>query len=229
MSGLDDLRRLQSAAQSFVREPRSAIGMDETGTVEVRVDETGRLDAVEIHRDWRRRFSPEAVAPAVLAAAGDALAKQAAAWAEDVRRPPPPARPAAGPTGPAVRPRFDGAPDPRLHDLLRTVTEAFAEIGAYAEHVQASAQRTTTGRSHSGRVTITLTGSHLTTVEIDERWLRSEASGRQVADEIEAACRQAYRAIAADDEATSTRTPHLDEVRRLARDPENFIRRVTGD
>ncbi|MBB3093819.1 DNA-binding protein YbaB [Actinoplanes campanulatus] len=229
MSGLDDLRRLQDTARSLVREPRPAIGMEETGTVEVRVDETGRLDAVEIHRDWRRRLSPEAVAPAVLAAAGDALTKQATAWAEAMQSPPPPVRPAAGPTAPPVRPRFEQAPDPRLHELLWTVTEAFAELRAYTEHAQAAAQRTTTGRSHSGRVTVTLTGSHLTTVEIDERWLRSEASGRQMADEIEAACRQAYRAIAADDEAAAAGTPHLNEVRELARDSQNFIRRVTGD
>ncbi|MBO3736942.1 hypothetical protein, partial [Actinoplanes flavus] len=143
MDGWDDLRRLQREVQSLVRERRASIGMDETGTVEVRVDESGRVDAVEIHRDWRRRLSPETVAPAVLAAAGNALTNQATAWAEDMRRPAPPA---TEPAGTAPRPRFAGSvPDPRLHELLLTVTGAFAELGAHAGRVAAAAPRTTTG------------------------------------------------------------------------------------
>ncbi|MBW6433846.1 YbaB/EbfC family nucleoid-associated protein [Actinoplanes hulinensis] len=230
MDQWDELRRLQREAGSLVHEPRPAIGADDTGTVEVRVDGAGRIDAVEVHRDWRRRLSPEAVGPAVLAAAGDALTKQATALAVDALRPSPPPRPPAESPGPPPSPHLsrDG-PDPRLHELLVTVTDAIGELHAYTEHMEAVATRTTIGRTRSGRVTVTFTGRHLTAVEIDFRWLGAEADGRQIADEVEAACREAYRVIAAEDEAAAARTPHLTAVRDLARDPREFLRRITGD
>ncbi|MEV0898441.1 YbaB/EbfC family nucleoid-associated protein [Actinoplanes sp. NPDC049802] len=230
MDQWDELRRLQREAASLVREPRPAIGTDDTGTVEVRVDGTGLIDAVEVHRDWRRRLSPERVGPAVLAAAGDALSKQATALAEDALRPPRPSWPPVEAPGPPPSPHVsqDG-PDPRLHELMLTVTDAIGELHVYAEHMGAVANRTTIGRTHSGRVTVTFTGRQLTAVEVDSRWLAAEAGGQQVADEVQAACREAYRTIAAEDEAAAARTPHLSAVRDMARDPQEFLRRLTGN
>ncbi|MBO3736943.1 hypothetical protein [Actinoplanes flavus] len=75
-------------------------------------------------------------------------------------------------------------------------------------------------------MTVTLTGPNLTGVEVEDRWLRSDADGRDIADEVESACRQGYRAI--DDEAAAAPTPHLDAIRDLARDPQEFLRRLTG-
>lgn len=230
MNDADRLRELQQDAASMIRQPAAAGGADETGTVEVRIDSAGRLGGVEIHRDWSRRLGAESIGSAVVAAIADAVTKRASAWAEDAGQPSAASLPETAPTAPARRMEAQrGSNHDRsvaLHDLMAMVNGALAEADALMERLEALAQRPIVGRSGAGRVTVTVTGSQIVNIEIQLRWLQQEPIGRQIADEIEAACRQAYEIEAKLAADAAARSPHVAELRDLAHDPQELVRRL---
>lgn len=228
MNDADRIRRLREQAESMLSAPPTVVGSDDTGLVEVQLDGAGRVTAVEVHREWARRLGPESIGRAVVSAAGDAVTRRATVFADQITNPAP--APARSP-----EPRFSPEPDPprdnerrgaQLLDLMSTLDQALAEIDVLTDRLEALATREITGRSASGRVTVTITGQQLVAVEPDGRWLREDPTGRQVADEIESACRTAYAAAAQQTEAAEAESPHVAEVRALTRDPREFVRRL---
>jgi len=224
MNDAEKLRQLREQAASLLSSPPTAIGSDDSGLVEVQLDSGGRVVAVEVHREWMRRLGPDALGRAVVAAAADAITRRATAFASPVPsfEAPPAPRPVAAPPPPRD-PERRGA---ELLGLMSTLDKALAEIDTLTERLEALATREIAGGSASGRVTVTMTGAQLVTVELDGRWLRQEPTGRQVADEIESACRQAYSSLARQTEAAEAQSPHVAEVRALTRDPQEFVRRL---
>jgi len=226
MNDAEKLRQLREQAASLLSGPPTAIGSDDTGLVEVQLDSGGRVVAVEVHREWMRRLGPDALGRAVVAAAADAITRRATAFADQLAAPAPTPSfaPPLPPLSPSSRdPERRGA---ELLGLMSTLDKALAEIDTLTDRLETLAAREIAGGSASGRVTVTMTGSQLVTVELDGRWLRQEPTGRQVADEIESACRQAYASLAQQTEAAEAQSPHVAEVRALTRDPREFVRRL---
>jgi DNA-binding protein YbaB len=222
LDSVERLRRLQREAESQIRRPEAATGTDASGTVQVRVDDAGRLDAVEIHEDWQRRLGAESIARAVLTAAGDAVARRAMNWAERTPRPPD-----SGPATAATPPtRSSAGRAESMHELVQMLSRALAELDTLAGQLRTAAGRQVTGCSSSGRVTVTVAGSQVVEVTIDTGWLRSAPGGRQVADEIQSACREAYDAEAANLATAMKQAPHATAVRDLAQNPKELLRRL---
>jgi DNA-binding protein YbaB len=224
------LRRLQQEAAALIRRPAAATGADGTGMVEVRVDDAGRLSQVDIHREWGYRIGDESLGRAVLAAFADAGSRRATEWAEAVQRPAVVGRAETDAAPPRRRPERPLAGFEERAATLRELTDlmdgALAEIDTLTDRLETLAQRTVEASSATGRVTVRLTGAQLIEVDITQRWLRLAPTGREIADEIEAACRRAYEIeaeLAADAAAQAPRTA---AVRALARDPQEFVRRL---
>ncbi|MDT5049043.1 MAG: hypothetical protein QOG75_4941, partial [Mycobacterium sp.] len=213
---------------ALLHRPAAATGVDPSGTVEVRVDDAGRLSQVDVHRDWGRRVG-DALGQAVLAAFSDAVTRRAAQWATAMSGPPVSESP--GDHDPAPHRRSSPrAGDAQRAQMLRELTElmdgALGELDALAERLETLAQRAVEGRSPTGRVTARLTGTHLTGLEIALRWLRLGPTGREIGAEIEAACREAYETQAGLAADAAAQASHTAAVRELARDPHEFVRRL---
>ncbi|MDG4789886.1 YbaB/EbfC family nucleoid-associated protein [Micromonospora sp. WMMD1102] len=214
-------------------------GADESGLVQVSLDGTGQVREVKIGRDWWRDLGPERLQAAIVEALDRAVGDRLAAWSVQVAE-----READEPPAgwqPPVRQRSEGdSPDrrdpdqpaggddrdsevARVVDLLR---DAMSELDGYRERVDDQAGRQVLGSGEGGRVTVAMTAGRVTQLEISQRWLREQPTGQSVAEEVEAACQDAYQRASQQAASLSAASPAISQVRELAAHPMALLRRL---
>lgn len=214
------------------------VGTDGSGIVTVRLGDAGQVRQVEVGRGWWRDVGPEGLSAAILDAMSRAANDRLVTWSERVAereasQPPvdwlPSERqPVAGGSQRSgigdVAEESDRAEElMRMLDMLRA---AMSELDSYRQRADDQARQPVEGRGEGGRVTVSMTAGQVTGLEISRRWLHEQPAGRVIADEIETACRDAYRQMELRSAATLATSPAVTEVRDLVASPTALLRRL---
>lgn len=198
----DVLLQQTSAAQSRLGPVQAA---DDSGEVTVRLGADGMLEAVQVGFNWAQRLTVVELAAAVLVALGQARAARLEQYGEAINEvaeePAPRARPSA--THPVVG-RFherlatrDGDSKAAAELVTEMLTDADLAVTEANRILDEHAHRTFHGRSRSGRVTATASGSgDLSALDIDAAWgakAHPANLGREITDAVRAAGQRAQR------------------------------------
>ncbi|NBE52156.1 YbaB/EbfC family nucleoid-associated protein [Streptomyces boluensis] len=204
---IDDIRDSADVdAQIFEQLKNSgpSEGLDDTGSVKVDLDGEGKLTGIRVDPNWRRSLRDTELASAVLGAYQQAVTQRLEGWGEVVERA------EADPPRPRARPgmsesvagqlyeRFgqagtvdDARALNRLLDMLDELEGAMREANADADSIATSQ---ITGRSTSGHVTATVSGSgDPVGLDFDSHWLGRAHDfniGREAMEALDAARRR---------------------------------------
>jgi DNA-binding protein YbaB len=196
-------------------------GTDPTGTVTVELNGHGLVSKVTVGSGWRTSVGPPHLGQAILAAVAAAGEDRLAAWARAVAE-----NETAGPA--ATRsPLFAAAAPPQaspsaiqeVFDLLEKVDKEVASgtSGAIALHTAK-----TSAESPGGHIRVTLTGKQISSIDIDQKWLRL-ANHQDISTAAHKVIRHAYAAARrnADEVLAGSAAARLQT---LMSDPENALR-----
>jgi DNA-binding protein YbaB len=172
-------------------------GTDATRAVTVELNGNGLVTTVDVARAWRDRVGAHGLGQAVLDAIRAAGTAHLERWATAVTEGPAPAPSPAPPPKPA----------PAL--AIADVFDLIEKAGKEAADIAGLHTATTTRHSPGRRVTATLTGKHVSAVDVDQAWL-AQAHHTDIATAIRDAIRAAY--AAARDHAAEVRA-HSASVR----------------
>lgn len=237
------LVRLQEAADRLVWQMDHAgvagVGVDESGTVRIQLDDAGQVQQVDIGRMWWRDVGPGRLSEAIFHAANQSAADRLRVWSDRVAEREGGVPPADW-RSPMNRQRGSDGSDElysaqtattesRAEDLLRTseaTKAAMSELDDYRHRLEARARQQVIGRGRGDRVTVVIAGGQIAEVEISQRWLREQPSGQVVGSEVLAACRDAYNRSAKEETEILAGLPGLAALREFAADPAALLRRL---
>lgn len=176
--GLERLQRAMASAVGAIglaraAAPEESSATDTSGSVEVYVDRVGRPVGVRIADDWSRRVDGEALAGAVLEAAGRAdaaLGQSMSAAIADLKRTGEPIDERPSPVQAPQIPDFDGVPRP----LLELAELAVADLGSSFDERAAAARHAVHGRA-GDHVSVRLGPAGLLDCTIDARWAGTQS------------------------------------------------------
>ncbi|GII23266.1 hypothetical protein [Planosporangium mesophilum] len=234
---VDETALLERRARAAAGAAAGARGEDATGTVNITLDDAGRVSTVQVAARWSERVGAEALGDAVREAVQAAAVARLSAWGETFVDDAAEAVP-----GPGSLDR-DGLAE-RLHqltssgrmtaedtrvallELLALVEDMERGIDEVGERLPAVESAVHTGHSADRRVTVSLTGGgDVREIRYDRRWLAQAHEiniGRQTASAFAAAYEAAARAGAAQLIAGS----RLGQVQRATQDPLGLARRL---
>ncbi|MGX7676358.1 hypothetical protein [Plantactinospora sp. DSM 117369] len=203
------------------------------------LNDSGRVQRVDVSHTWWRDLSPERLAEAITTAANRAVVDRIRVWSERVAERAdgePPAdwqsaliRCQGADPSDCHHTGQIGVDESRVEELLRisdATNAAMSEMNDLRHRTDVRARQQVQGRSLADRVTVTLTGGQILRVDIDQRWLRKQPSGQAVASDLYEACQDAYDRIAQEDEAALGGLPGLAALRDLTVDPAALMRRL---
>jgi DNA-binding protein YbaB len=240
----DAVARLTDETASFARRAQAAAGAaadargeDSTGTVSVRLDEAGRVAAVQVTALWRERVGADALGDAVREAVQAAGVARLSAWgerfagdtAEDVPEPAPLDRDnLAERLHQLTSPGRMTTEDTRaaLLELLALVEDMERGIDEVTERLPAVESAVHLGRSADRHVTVSLTGGgEVREIRYDRGWLAAAHEiniGRQTGSAFAAA----YEAAGRESVDQVIARSRLGEVQRATQDPLGLARRL---
>jgi hypothetical protein len=229
---IDDVQRLRDEAEqaswALGRDGIVGVGRDATGVVRVEVDHTDAVQRIEIGARWWSELGPQAVAGAVRQAFDAATEDRLAAWSERAQS----RADAPVAAGERIRiPSDVAAPDlgaqiAELRSTLTMLRQVRSELGEYRRLVEDEAGRETVTTDRDDRATVTLTGKRITALTLSARWLNTQPTGQVVAEAIQAAVVEAYRAGAVRTATAMASLPAIAAVQPGAIDPAAFLRRL---
>lgn len=222
-----DVQRYESARDRLA--PVTAA--DASGTVHVKLDRDGMIQAVMIDEQWRSQVGAEALPGAVQGAWAQAGLDRASQWgtdvAETVDEPAPSTRPAPTLSSTVLgqlSELVDSSPGTigtqaavealasMLEEMERGVDEAFGQID---QRLAAQIK----GRSSSGHVEATVSGAGaVVAITYDERWI-DKAHHANVGRETTEAVHAALRKVGDTDPASVLDGTALGRLRRITEDP----------
>lgn len=231
----DSLAQKMAAAQVT---PEDFTGADATGLVSVQVAGTGQVQRVSVERGWRGQLGAAGLAAAVQEAAAAAAVARLEAWGDAFveQDDSPDPRPGPAPLSfettayqlnELATSKLDGSRRRAALEELLAMAEAVEQgIDQVTTQVQAQLAAEYAGRSQSGHVAVTVTGTgEVVAVRYDARWLAEAHElniGRETADAFQAAYRRAGERTVADLVAGSP----LGEIQALSQDPLGLARRL---
>jgi DNA-binding protein YbaB len=192
----DQLRRASAAATH-------AVGHDPSEQVHVTLTATGRIEDIAVGSRWQSQLTREGLVNAVLEAQQDAVKRNVEIWAGEINQrghgtpkaeefvtlvEPPPASADLTALAPG---RVDIDSVRGLWYLLQDATD---RLDALAAEAKTASQTVTSGRDPGGHITVTLTGTVLTHLELEEYW-GARTDGREMGNAITAALRDGYATI----------------------------------
>lgn len=205
-------------------EPAGFRGRDDSGTIEVTVDDSNVVTAVGVPPGWRDSVEPRELGKALLTASNNAIV---ARLREQVRGLDAPA-PDAG--------RRDDASDaygnpssPVARGLVAEIEELMArfprDLALHRERLREAATATAVEPGPNRRVRVAASAGRVTAVEVDPRWART-ARHTEIRMEATAALRAATGRAAPVDPARVPLPPSLARLRELAADPDALRRQL---
>ncbi|GIF51355.1 hypothetical protein DFJ67_5107 [Asanoa ferruginea] len=218
LDGLAELQRLRREADDLNR--RLAVGhqraagssaWDPAQAVRVVLDQSGRIEAVEVAPEWARRVGADRLGTAVVAAADAATQRWSEAWAggiDEADQTDTAPRDAPAPQQPAGRLSPDYA-----RGLFYVLKDSFAQLDQLAAEAERNAREGRTTADEQGHVTVTVEGQRLSAVRLDEAWLTSTGA-QQLGEQITAAVKTAFH----DDRSLRASWP-FSELDRMTADP----------
>lgn len=229
---IDDIRDLADVDAQVMERLKNtgpSQGFDDTRAVRVDLDAEGQLTGVRVDADWQRSLRDAELAPAVLGAYQQAVMQRLEAWGEAARSAeadPPRPRPrpgmsetVAGRLYERLETRGATVDDTRtLNGLLDMLDELDGAMRQADDDADAMSRTQVSGRSGSGHVTATVSGTgDLVGLEFDQRWI-GRAHPANISRETMDALREARRRLA---ERTAERPPfaRLTALASLAEDP----------
>ncbi|GAA3659506.1 hypothetical protein [Microbacterium marinilacus] len=226
-STLHELTALAGELQSAAAQRTPVTVSDASQSVTVTLDAAGAVEGIELDEGWRDALGEDLLGDAVRFTYVLATTRQMEQWAtalpaEDPGSPSPAAAAAPPVTlGDPTTPRAHAAMD-ELRDLAR---RAHAEVDAFDAEMSARGKRESATRSPDATVTVVRTGSSISRIVLDPRWLQRATDGA-----IERALVDALRSSGSDDPAENgfddERFPGLQEARNLTGDPRALMRRM---
>jgi DNA-binding protein YbaB len=232
---LDDSAAFKSRAEQAARAATEGCGTDGTGCVTVTVNAEGQLATIEIRPAWRTHYGPDGLGAAIVEAARGAAADRLEAWGEAYADPKPSetvaARLALVDTLAAELARLTSASrvtgentEAALRELLAIAEDVERGIDEVTEKVAAATTATHTGRTRYA--TVTVTGSvEVTGVRLDRAWSQ-RAHETNLAREVLAALRDAYRTAAQHGAQQIVADTRLGRAQRVLEDPADLARRL---
>jgi DNA-binding protein YbaB len=230
-------RELDRFARFAQRQAAEAHGSDPSAAVTVGLDPRGRVDAMTVAADWRRRVRgslPDAVRAAVQAVTTARLE----AWANAMNDPSADVAPATeadlqAPRDFAVRLQeaVTAHPTPEageaaLGALLGILQQVERGLDQASAQVERALSRAVQGRSSDGKVAVTLSGGgDLREVRYDRPWLQ-HAAGSSISRQTLAALRDAYSQLDQDGVAKLIADSPLGEAQRAVQDPFGLASRM---
>lgn len=243
---LENLARLRDRADSVAQQMDAArgaaavwSGVDDSGTVTVQVEASGDVHDVRVRQGWREQIGLDGMADAVreaLVHAGNArLRAWAEMFAEQYGGPEPRARPmplpadtfafqldemaTAGLTGTRLR--------VALEELLAMAQTVEDGIDQMAERMRSQLDARHVGRSRSGHVIVTVTGSNdIAEIQYDMGWL-ARANERNIERETFEGLRAAYQQVSRRSATDVIAQGPLREIQALGQDPLGLARRLS--
>ncbi|OEV12493.1 DNA-binding protein YbaB [Streptomyces sp. Amel2xB2] len=232
---IDDFRDSADVDAQILEQLKNAgpsEGLDNTGSVKVDLDTEGKLAGIRVDPDWNRSLRGTELSSAVLEAYQQAATKRLEGWGEQIERAeadPPRPRPRPGMSDTVAGQLFErfeqtGATidDTRaMNKLLDMLDELEGAMDQASADADSMATTEVTGRSSSGHVTATVSGTgDPVGLDFDTRWLE-RAHAFNIGREATEALEQARRRLA---ERTEESPPfaRLSALAALAENPSDL-------
>ncbi|MPY96754.1 MAG: hypothetical protein GEU97_01925 [Actinophytocola sp.] len=225
----DDAEPFVSYAQAPKQEQPTAnhgdhiTGHDADGVVTVAVTDDADVVAVKLTSGWRSSLDARALHSSVLAAMNAATISAMAARAERLDEMDPDS------TGTAeVPPSSQPAEDRPVtaEDAMRLIDAVTADLGRFMQQVSAATDQVVTAESSGGHVLVTGRQRQATDVAIDPRWVVG-ARDSEIESELVDALASFTNKSSLGDLTQGPQSTNIDELRRLVRDPQTLIRRIS--
>ncbi|MCE7001635.1 hypothetical protein LWC34_02085 [Kibdelosporangium philippinense] len=208
------LHSLMTAAQSHA--PRQSAGADKSGAVRITLGPDGLPASFRVDNDWDRKITPAAFGGAVMEAFQVAINDRMETWtralAEDgwrdrVDQVKGPATATEGRIPAAFRKPVEEVNPRPIGDIAEDMFKAFDTVDALAAVPKSDGA---SGTDRTGKITISLSSSGLTSCTVDEHW-----AARQTAAQLMNALSQALTAAKEDLSRKSQKPQPMSGVDRL--------------
>lgn len=193
-------------------------GQDPDGVVTIAVTDDADVVTAKLSSGWRDSIDARALHSAVLAAMNAATINAVSARAEKID-PEGTAEPAA-----PSEPRDDGPIT--TEDAMRLIDAVTADLDRFMSQVSAIADQVVTAESSGGHVTVTGKQRHVADVAIESRWVTG-APDAEIESELVSALSGFTTRSSLGELSQGPQSTNLDELRRLVRDPQTLIRRIS--